>query len=170
MPTGNALRHVVICCVALAIFEGASARGGIFADFEGGVVPPGWGALTNSSGVQPWAPPVAGAVVTPSSTPMAGGKVLELTGTASFNFGQSGGGALGFDFLTANLRADFLANDVLEFDWLAVPNGAPSGFSQLFNVILNSQGGGFVNVAGSSMGSPETQQGYFTGYNGIVHH
>jgi hypothetical protein len=46
----------------------------------------------------------------------------------------------------------------------------PDEFDQLFNIILNSQGGGFVNVAGSNAGTPETQQFYFTGYNGVVHH
>jgi len=146
----------------------ASAKAASFGDFETGTAP-GWGALTNT-GVQPWTPPVSGAVVTGSVGSFTGSKVLDLQGNASFNFGQSSGGALGFDFLSQNLRNDFLANSKLEFDWLAVPNGSSSGFAELFNIILNSQGGGFVNVGGQSQGTPNAQQFYFTGYNGNVRH
>ena len=160
--------------VAVVVFGcvGAAQAAVLIADFEGGTAP-GFGALTNSTGVQPWAAgigPANGAVVAGTVGSTTGSQVLELTGDASFNFGQSGGAALGFDFLSQNLRAAFLANDQLEFDWVAVPNGSPSGFSQLFNIILNSQGGGFVNVAGSSAGTPGTHQDYFTGYTGTVHH
>src|SRR5207237_3649915 len=103
---------------------------------------------------------------------LSGSKVLELTGSTSFNYGQSGGAALGFDFLSQNLRAAFLANDQLEFDWYPTPNGSPSGFSQLYNVQMNSQGGGFATIDG--YGAPNNNanmnQFYFTGYNGVVHH
>jgi hypothetical protein len=143
------------------------------ADFENGTTS-GFGALTSSTGVQPWTSPVAGEVITApaGSGSLSGSKVLHLTGTAdSFNFGQSGGGALGFDFLGANLRQAFLDNDQLEFDWLPVANGSPSGYSQLYNIILNSQGGGFTNVDGYSVpGHDNFNQYYFTGYNGNVHH
>jgi hypothetical protein len=141
-----------------------------FGNFEDNTVD-GFGALTNS-GVQPWASPVAGAVITPGTGPLSGGgnKVLELTGNASFNFGQANGGALGFDFLAANFRADFLANSQIEFDWEPVPNGGSSGFSQLYNVILNSQGGGFTNVDGYGGGNANMNQFYFTGYTGNLHH
>jgi hypothetical protein len=149
----------------VAITACGTARAAIsFGDFEDSTTQ-GFAALTNS-GIQPWTAPVAGAVITPGSGPMAGSKVLELTGTAGFNFGQSGGGALGYDFLAHNLRADFFANNTLEFDWEAVPNASPSGFSQLFNIILNSQSGGFVNVGGSNAGTPNTNQFYFNGYTG----
>src|SRR5205823_4263253 len=69
-----------------------------------------------------------------------------------------------------NLRAAFLANNQIEFDWEQVPNGGSSGFSQLYNIILNSQGGGFTNVDGYSMGNNNMNQFYFTGYNGNTHH
>src|SRR5438477_10744397 len=73
----------------------------VWGDFETGTAP-GFGALTNS-GVQPWTPPVAGAVITAPSGPLAGSQVLELTGAESFNFGQGSGAALGFDYLSQNL-------------------------------------------------------------------
>jgi hypothetical protein len=160
--------QTAVAVLVLAGCVGSAHAATVFGDFESGTTQ-GFGALTNS-GVQPWAAPVAGSVITGTVGSTAGSKVLDLTGNASFNFGQSSGAALGFDFLGANMRSDFFANDHIEFDWVAPPNGSPSGFSQLFNIILNSQGGGFVNVAGSSAGTPETQQFYFTGYNGVVHH
>jgi len=163
-----------IAAAALAlitVLSGSAGAATLIADFESGAAP-GWGALTNA-GVQPWSTaigPANGSVITGSVGSTTGSKVLELTGTAAFNFGQSGGAALGFDFLSQNLRQDFLDNSTIEFDWVAPPNGSPSGFSQLFNIILNSQGGGFTNVAGSNAGTPETNQFYFGGYNGVVHH
>jgi hypothetical protein len=161
----------VALLVVLAGLSGSAAAATLIADFESGTAP-GWGALTNS-GVLPWSTdigPANGTVSTGSVGSTSGSKVLDLTGNAAFNFGQSSGAALGFDFLSQNLRQAFLDHNTLEFDWVAPPNGSPSGFSQLFNIILNSQGGGFVNVAGSNAGTPETQQFYFTGYNGVVHH
>jgi hypothetical protein len=128
-----------------------------------------FGTLTNS-GFQPWAPPVSAQVVTASASALTGSKVLELNGNPAFNFGQANGAALGFNFVGANLRSDWLANNAIEFDWVAVPNGSPSGFSQLFNIIMNSQGGGFTNIAGSNLGTPNTNQFYFTGYNGNALH
>ena len=129
----------------------------------------GWGTLTNS-GFQPPAPPIGQQIITGSVGTTSGSKVLELSGNASFNFGQANGAALGYNFLATNMRQAFLDNDRIEFDWVAPPNGSPSGFSQLFNIILNSQGGGFTTVAGSSQNTPETNQFYFNGYNGVVHH
>src|SRR4051794_10275723 len=159
---------------AIALLTGlgaAAAHAAVsFGDFETGTVE-GFGALTNS-GVQPWATPVTGQAITApaGSGSLSGSHVLELTGNPSFNFGQGPGGALGFDFLGANLRQAFLDNNQLEFDWHPTPNGSPSGFSQLYNIILNSQGGGFVNVDGYSAGNNNLNQGYFAGYNGTVHH
>jgi len=166
-------RNILAVVTAVLLIVGGTPRSGRaaitgFGDFEDGATD-GFGALTNS-GVQPWASPVAGAVITPVSGPLTGTKVLELTGSAAFNFGQGSGGALGDDFLGNNLRAAFLANNQIEFDWEAVPNGGSSGFSQLYNIILNSQGGGFVNVDGFSAGNANMNQFYFTGYNGNLHH
>src|SRR5947207_12633599 len=162
-------RSAALTILAVATAVTAAARADVvWGDFESGTAP-GFGALTNS-GVQPWAAPVAGNVITAPSGPLAGSKVLELTGQESFNFGQGGGAALGFDFLSQNLRQTFFDNDQIEFDWYPVPNGSPSGYSQLYNVILNSQGGGFTNVDGYSQGNNNLNQFYFTGYNGVVHH
>jgi hypothetical protein len=158
-----------LAAVAVLLGLCVSAHAGVFGAFEGGTAP-GFGALTNS-GIQPWQPPVSGAVTTGSVGSFSGSKVLELSGTAAFNFGQSGGAALGFDFLSQNLRNDFLANSAIEFDWLAAPIGSTSGYNELFNIILNSQGGGFTNVAGTNgFNTPNTSQFYFNGYNGNVLH
>ncbi len=160
--------QTAVAVLVLAGCVGSAHAATVFGDFESGTAP-GWGSLTNS-GVQPPAAPISEQVITASVGSLSGSKALELSGNPAFNFGQSGGGALGFNFLSQNLRNDFLANDHIEFDWYAPPNGSPSGFNQLFNIILNSQGGGFTNVAGNSQGTPETNQFYFTGYNGTVHH
>jgi hypothetical protein len=167
------LRNTLAAITVLAVAgsSGSAKAATVFGDFESGAA--GWGALTNS-GVQPWATPVSGQVVPGSVGSFAGSQVLDLTGTAAFNFGQSGGGALGFNILSQNLRSDFLANNTIEFDWLAVPDAAAtSGFQQIFNVILNSQGGGFQNVKSYDGGTntpPEMNQFYFAGYNGNVKH
>src|SRR5438046_10155326 len=155
MKSRNALATLAIITAAV----GHSARGDVvFGDFESGTAP-GFGALTNS-GVQPWSSPVNGAVITAASGPLAGSKVLELTGDPSFNFGQGSGGALGFDFLSQNLRSTFLANDQLEFDWYPTPNGSPSGYSQLYNIDLHSQGGGYTHVDGDGPGSDNANDYY----------
>ena len=167
-------RRMAIAAVAgavvLAAAGGSAVASVVFGDFETGTVGV-FGSLTNP-GVGPWTPPVNGAVITApaSSGALTGSKVLELTGSASFNFGQSSGAALGYDFLGGGMRSAFLANNQIEFDWLPVPNGSSAGFSQLYNVILNSQGGGFATVDGYGGGNANMNQFYFTGYTGNVHH
>jgi hypothetical protein len=147
----------------------------LWGDFEDMQLQPAWGALTNS-GIKDWTDPAAapnaamGTVITAPSGPLAGSKVLKLTGQEQFNYGQTSGGALGFDFLAKGLRQSFFDNDQIEFDWYAPPNGGSAGYSQLYNIILNSQGGGFVNVDGYSQGNANDNQFYFTGFNGALHH
>ena len=163
-----------IAVLALIACVGTARGATVFGNFEDNATD-GFGALTNS-GVVPWNTgtggpgPANGTVITPASGPLAASKVLDLTGSASFNFGQSSGGALGYDFLANSLRPAFFANNTIEFDWEAVPNGGSAGFSQLYNIILNSQGGGFTNVDGYSTGNANMNQFYFTGYNGNLHH
>src|SRR4051812_3753998 len=94
-PEGFMKMRNALAALAITAAVGAGARGAVvFGNFEDGATD-GFASLT-SAGVQPWAPPVAGTVITPGSGPLAGTKVLDLTGNASFNFGQSGGGALGY--------------------------------------------------------------------------
>jgi hypothetical protein len=152
-------------------------------DFEGGTTP-GWGWLTGDArGVVAWDPslgPANGTVVAAPSGPLAGSNVLKMTGTPAFNYGQSGGAVLGFDMLSQNLRSAFLEHDQLEFDWYAPPDpNSTSGWSQIWNVILNTQGGGFGNVDGYSQNNPNANppvdksqfnQFYFTGFNGSLKH
>src|SRR4051812_48563641 len=116
-------RGAVASLVISAAFVATASGDVVFGDFESGAAP-GFGALTGGSGVQPWSAaigPANGTVITAPSGPLAGSKVLELTGQEAFNFGQSAGGALGFNFLSQSLRPAFLANDQLEFDWYPVP-------------------------------------------------
>jgi hypothetical protein len=161
-------RSIATFLLVLAGFAASAQSATSFGNFEDNSLA-NFGTLTNS-GFQTWAPPVSAQVVTASASALTGSKVLELNGNAAFNFGQANGAALGFNFVSANLRNDWLANNAIEFDWVAVPNNSPSGFSQLFNIIMNSQGGGFTNIAGSNAGTPNTQQFYFTGYNGNALH
>src|SRR5206468_7872926 len=102
----------------------------VFGDFENGSLG-GFGWLTGDNrGVVTWDPslgPANGTVITATSGPLAGSKVLEMTGSESFNLGQGGAAALGLDIN----RSAFFANNQLEFDWYPVPNGGSAGFSQL---------------------------------------
>src|SRR5690348_10869211 len=100
----------VLLVAAITAGLASSARAVSFGNFEDNTTD-GFGNLTNSTGVQPFASPTAGTVITPASGPLSGSKVLEFTGDPSFNFGYSQSAALGFDFLSANLRNDFLANN-----------------------------------------------------------
>ena len=156
----------VLAVLACAHSAGAAV---LIADFENGTTS-GFGALTSGSGVQPWSAPVSGQVIDGTIGSFSGSKVLQLSGDAAFNFGQSGGSALGLNLLAANLRQAFLDHNTLEFDWMAPPIGSTSGYNELFNIVLNSQGGGFATVAGHSVGTPNAQQFYFDGYNGTVRH
>src|SRR5262245_30478096 len=102
------------------------AGAGVFADFENGNTS-GFGTLS-SSGVVPFVGPVTGAVTTPSSGSM-GTQVLNFT-ASGYNGGLNHGtysADLGYDFVANGRTAEFLANDVLEFDWEAPP-GSTSGF------------------------------------------
>src|SRR5215216_3708338 len=130
----------VLVAVVFVASLSAAAQAATFADFEGGTAP-GWGMLTNS-GIQPWAGQLSGGVITANASALNGSKVLQLSGQPAFNFQSPdpGGAALGFDFLSQNLRNDFLGHTKLEFDWVGAPDGvSTSGFSQLYNIILNSQ-------------------------------
>jgi hypothetical protein len=119
-----------------------------FGNFEDGLTD-GFGTLTNSSGVtaNAFSSPTAGAVITPV-TGTDTTKVLDLT-ASGFNGGLSTGADLGFDFVANGLASQFLANDIITFQWEVAPGSQSSGFSQLYNIILNAPGGGFTTVGGS---------------------
>src|SRR4051812_41993948 len=140
-------------------------------DFENGSVG-GFGWLTGDSrGIIPWNPtdpttPANGTIITATSGPLTGSKVLEMTGTTAFNLGQAGAAALGLDFN----RTAFFANDQLEFDWYPLPNGGDAGYSQLYNIVVNSEGGGWNAAGGFGNGDANANQYYFTGYTGNLHH
>jgi hypothetical protein len=120
----------------------------VFGNFEDGATD-GFGTLTNSSGVtaNTFATPTAGSVITPS-TGTDTTKVLDLTANG-FNGGLSNGADLGYDFAANGMTSQFLANDIITFQWEVAPGTESSGFSQFFNIILNAPGGGFTTVGGS---------------------
>jgi hypothetical protein len=131
--------------LGLASFASAAVS---FGNFEDNTTD-GFGTLTNSSGVSAntFASPTVGTVITPSSgTDLT--KVLDLTANG-FNGGLSSGADLGFDFVANGLTSQFLANDIITFQWEVAPGTESSGFAQFFNIILNAPGGGFTTVGGS---------------------
>jgi hypothetical protein len=135
--------------VGVLFFAASAVQASItFANFEDGATD-GFGTLT-STGVtaNAFASPTAGSVITPG-TGSDTTKVLDLT-ASGFNGGLGTGADLGFDFVANGLASQFLANDVLTFQWEVAPGNEATGFAQLYNIILNAPGGGFTNVGGSS--------------------
>jgi hypothetical protein len=139
---------VLVAAIALLGAASAGKAAVIFANFEDGT-PDGFGTFTNS-GVTAnlFSAPTAGSVITPA-TGTDTTKVLDLT-AAGFNGGLSSGAALGYDFVANGLAAQFMANDVITFQWEVAPGNEASGYSQLYNIILNAPGPGFKTVGGSS--------------------
>ena len=132
-----------VCLAGLATSAYAAVT---IANFEDGGFD-GFGSLSGggvvASGV--FTAPVAGEIITPT----AGGdltKVLHLT-AGGFN-GGIGGLDLGIDLKAAGLTAAFFANDTLSFNWEVVPSTTTSGYSQIYQAVLNSQGGGYVGLGG----------------------
>jgi len=170
MKTRDALASLAITAAV-----GATVRGDVvFSDFQNNSTA-GFGWLTGDArGIVPWDAslgPASGTLVTAPSGPLAGSQVLKMTGTADFNYGQGGGAVLGFDIVPQNFRTAFLENDQIEFDWYAPPDpNSTAGWSQIYNIIINSQGGGWQTVGGWSTNDPNTNQYYFAGFNGSLKH
>jgi hypothetical protein len=177
------MRGVLITLAATAATGATAHADVVFGDFENGALP-GWGWLTGDSrGIVAWDAslgPASGTIVAAPSGPLAGSQVLKMAGTATFNYGQSSGAVLGFDIAPQGFRSAFLEHDQIEFDWYAPPDAnSTSGWSQIWNVILNSEAGGFANVDGYSQNNPggtppvdksQFNQFYFTGFTGSLKH
>ena len=142
----------------LALLTGAAALGSIcwcagagaqvtFANFEDGTFD-GFGTATNSGiTANSFSSPTSAVVDTgPSTDPT---KVLDLT-ASGFNGGLSSGADLGYDFAANGFTSQFLANDIITFDWIVPPSSTTGGYSQLYNIILNGAGAGYDVVGGSS--------------------
>ncbi|HEY1685938.1 MAG TPA: PEP-CTERM sorting domain-containing protein [Tepidisphaeraceae bacterium] len=147
------MRHLRTLQVLLAAFgligAASSAKAQtVFGNFEDGNTD-GFGYLSNSSGVQPFpaSPGPTVSVVTPSSGDTT--KVLDLSGSG-YNQGQSGGSTLGYDFVSNGLASQFLANDILTFQWEMAPSSASSGYAQIYNIVLNAPGAGYTGIGGYS--------------------
>jgi hypothetical protein len=145
-------RRALLCGVFAAGVAGmasfASASSFTVANFEDGMTD-GFGTATNSGvTANSFASPTTGTINTPA-TGTDTTQVLDLF-AAGFNGGLTSGADLGFDFKASGLATQFLANDVLTFNWEVPPSATTSGYSQLYNIILNAPGAGFVGVGGSS--------------------
>jgi hypothetical protein len=135
--------------MAIPIFAASVAQASIsFGNFEDGATD-GFGTFTNSGvTANVFASPTAGNVITPGSGSDTT-KVLDLT-AGGFNGGLGSGADLGFDFAANGLAAQFMANDILTFNWEVAPGNEGSGYSQLYNIVLNAPGPGYTGVGGSS--------------------
>jgi hypothetical protein len=147
----GSLRYLV-AAVALAplCWSSIAAANLVFGSFEDGTFD-GFGTATNSgitAGV--FSSPTSAVIDTgPATDPT---NVLDLT-ASGFNGGLSSGAALGYDFNANGNEAAFMANDEIVFDWIVPVSSSTSGYSQLYNIILNAPGAGFKTVGGSSGGT-----------------
>jgi len=147
-----------------ALLVGAVALGSIcwcanagaqvtFANFEDNTFD-GFGTGTNS-GVTPgvFSAPTSAVIDTgPATDPT---NVLDLT-ASGFNGGLSSGADLGYDFVQSGFLAQLEANDIITFNWIVPVSSTGSGYSQLYNIILNGANAGYHTVGGSSGGTDLT--------------
>lgn len=118
----------------------------VIGDFEG-TAETGWGSW--SGGVVPF---IAGiSVSNEAATSGADSLKIDISG-----WGQH----LAYSAGTAGTIADFEANSVLEFD-VIFPETTSSGWAEVFEVVLNSQHGGFTAIS-----SGATQVGWGDGGGG----
>lgn len=101
----------------------------------------------------------ANAAVTTANLGTDTTNVFDLSG-AGYNGGLSSGNDVGYDFAANGNIAQFMANDILSFNW-EVPvstTANPNAYSQIFQVVINAQGAGYNIVGGSNVttGSLET--------------
>jgi hypothetical protein len=139
---------VLLAALALLGATSAAKASFTFANFEDGT-PDNFGTFTNS-GITPntFSAPTTGTVITPASGTDTT-KVLDLF-AGGFNGGLGSGADLGYDFVASGNLSQFMANDIITFQWETAPGNQASGFSQLYNIILNGPGPGFTTVGGSS--------------------
>lgn len=161
------MRHSIyaIALATLGLLGAASAARAqtVFANFEDGTTD-GFGTFTNTGvTANTFSAPTAGAVITPGS----GGdttKVFDFT-APGYNGGVNSstvGSDLGYDFVPNGFLAQFLANDVITFQWEVAPGTESSGYAQFYNIILNGPGAGYHTVGGSA-GTTDTALATVTG-------
>jgi PEP-CTERM motif len=160
MRRSSIFQFVLCGFMALGAASAAQAQV-VFGNFEDGNTD-GFGTLTNSSGVtaNTFASPTAGSVITPV-TGTDTTKMLDLTADG-FNGGLSSGADLGYDFAANGMTSQFLANDIITFQWEVAPGTESSGYSQFYNIILNAPGGGFKIIGGTG-GTTNPQLAVTTG-------
>jgi len=146
------LQHRLIAFVSVVVLLGMAkvSQAQVFANFED-ATPDGFGtALNTGVTANTFSSPTTGSVVLGS----VGGSVdttnvLDLS-ASGFNGAVSGGQDLGFDFVQQSLLSQFMANDILTFQWGVPASSTTGGYAQLYNIILNAPGAGYHNVGGSS--------------------
>jgi hypothetical protein len=156
---------IAVAILAVATLATAAQASVVFGNFEDGATD-GFGALNGpeGGGVQPWTGTTPAVSV---STPTAGTdttKVLDVVG-GGYNAGQSGGTDVGYDFAANGLAAQFLANDILTFNWEVPVSSATGGYNQIYQVVLNAPGLGYTSVGGvsSADNSSDDQNPPYTG-------
>jgi len=108
----------------------------VIGDFEGGVAETGWGQWLSNS-VQPF-------------QDISVSNEAATSGSYSAKIDRAGWAqTLAYSAGAAGTIADFQANNTLEFD-VIFPATAQSGWAELFQLVLNSQHGGFTQVQGVS--------------------
>lgn len=151
--------HAVLASIVAVVgLSGTAAQAVVIADFEGGSTS-GFGSLTNAGVV----PSASNTVVTPAS----GSNLTKVLSVAAsgYNNGQSSGANVGYDFAANGTAAQFLANDILSFNWEVPPSPTTSGYAQLFEVVLNAPGLGYRSIY-SLPGDPNTTHNQYPGYTG----
>ena len=129
------MKRSLIIAASLAAglcFAQASHADAVIGDFEG-AAETGWGSW--SSGVAAFIPEVS--VSTEAATSGTGSVKIDISGWGQ-HLAYSGG--------TAGTIADFEANNTLEFD-VIFPETTESGWAELFEVVLNSEHGGFTAIS-----------------------
>lgn len=130
------MKRSLMIAATLAVGLGLNQAGQadvILGNFEG-AAEAGWGSW--SGGVAPFS---AGVGVSTEASTLGNYSVkIDIPGWGQ-HLAYSGG--------TAGTIADFVANDTLEFD-VIFPETTQSGWAELFQVVLNSQHGGFTQIGG----------------------
>jgi hypothetical protein len=155
------VRAAIIAGLGIASYSSTAKASFVFGNFEDGTTD-GFGNLNGpgGGGVTPFSGTTSGSIVTPTSGSDLT-KVLQLN-SSGFNGGQSGGTNLGYDFVASGNASQFMANDIISFQWEVPTNADTGGYSQLYQVVLNAPGAGYTTVGGtgSSEGTDVTDNQY----------
>jgi hypothetical protein len=130
----------------------------VFGSFEG-AQNDGWGWFnTNGFTIDPFATNsgVTYSYVPTGATDGTTALSVDVAGFKSFD--------MAYDFLANGHLADFLNNDIISFDMTFPTSSTSSGYAQIYNLVLNSNLGGFNQVGDAPLANQ------YPPYNGQVNH